>query len=130
MAAKKSLAFQGSRDSLGKHGEDLAAAFFRARGFEIMERNWSCRFGEIDLICRQGETIHFVEVKTRRSDRFGYPEEAVTAVKLNHLRLAIESYRQRSLCGHLPYQLDVLAVRLSHQYGVEVRYLENIDCSE
>jgi putative endonuclease len=74
------------RRALGALGEDAAAAWYTARGFEIVDRNWRVREGEIDLVARQGRTIVFCEVKTRSSDRFGAPVEAVTLTKQRRLR--------------------------------------------
>jgi putative endonuclease len=74
------------RRHLGNVGEDAAAAWYRDRGFEVLARNWRVREGEIDLVVRRGSTIVFCEVKTRSSDRFGLPSEAVTPVKQRRLR--------------------------------------------
>jgi putative endonuclease len=75
-----------ARRSLGTFGEDAAARWYEARGFEIIDRNWRVREGEIDLVVRRGTTIVFCEVKTRSSDRFGSPVESVTATKQRRLR--------------------------------------------
>jgi len=74
------------RRHLGNAGEDAAAAWYVGRGFEVLARNWRVREGELDLVVRRGATIVFCEVKTRSSDRFGVPTEAVTAVKQRRLR--------------------------------------------
>ena len=74
------------RRRLGTIGEDAAAAWYEARGFEIVGRNWRVREGEIDVIARRGRTIVFCEVKTRSSDRFGVAAEAVTPTKQRRLR--------------------------------------------
>src|SRR5664279_5211472 len=76
-----------ARRRLGTFGEDAAARWYEARGFEIVDRNWRVREGEIDLVARSGRTIVFCEVKTRSSDRFGAPVEAVTATKQRRLRV-------------------------------------------
>ncbi len=98
------------RSSLGRRGEEFAATFFASKGFIILERNWSCRFGEIDLIIKKGEEVRFIEVKCRRTHAFGYPETSVTAKKLRHLQIAMELWlrTQPSLPRH--YQADVLAI--------------------
>ena len=75
-----------ARGRLGSIGEDAAAAWYVARGYEIVDRNWRVREGEIDLVVRSGRTIVFCEVKTRSSDRFGTPEESVTVSKQRRLR--------------------------------------------
>ncbi len=74
------------RRALGAHGEALAAAWYEARGYEVIDRNWRVREGEIDLVLERGREIVFCEVKTRSSTAFGYPVEAVTATKQRRLR--------------------------------------------
>lgn len=65
------------KDVLGRAGEDRAALYFEALGYEVIARNWRCAAGEIDLIATRAEELVFVEVKTRRSDGFGHPFEAI-----------------------------------------------------
>jgi putative endonuclease len=72
--------------ALGAHGEELAAQFLRAAGMEIVERNWRCRYGELDLIAREAGVTAFVEVKTRSGLGFGIPAEAVTFTKQQRIR--------------------------------------------
>lgn len=88
----------------------MAASFFKPLGYEIAERNWRCRFGEIDLIVRKDDEWRFVEVKTRSSSKFGFPEEAVTRNKREHFFKAMETYA--SARGIFPRQIhaDVLAI--------------------
>ena len=66
------------RINLGKRGEDIAARFLLEKGLALIARNFRDKFGEIDIIAKDRETLVFVEVKTRRSHRFGLPQEAVT----------------------------------------------------
>jgi putative endonuclease len=75
-----------ARRSLGASGEEVAAGWYRQRGYEVVARNWRCREGEIDLVLRRGRTIVFCEVKTRTSTAFGVPAEAVTPTKQRRLR--------------------------------------------
>ena len=77
-----------ARRALGANGADAVAAWYEAEGYEVVARNWRCRAGELDLIVRRGRTFVFCEVKTRTSDAFGAPVEAVTRqkqVKVRHL---------------------------------------------
>ncbi|NQX14452.1 YraN family protein [Rathayibacter sp. VKM Ac-2857] len=74
------------KDELGRRGEDIAAAHLRERGFEILDRNWRVREGELDIVAREGSALVVVEVKTRSSTRFGLPIEAITRVKAQRLR--------------------------------------------
>jgi putative endonuclease len=80
----------GSRQELGASGEELAAAWYRARGYRVLDRNWRCRDrtfgGELDLVLGANRLIVFCEVKTRRGSAFGAPFEAVTFTKQRRLR--------------------------------------------
>ena len=75
-----------ARLRLGAAGEDAAAAWYGRAGYEVLDRNWRCREGELDLVCRRGDVLVFSEVKTRSSSAFGHPAEAVTATKRRKLR--------------------------------------------
>ena len=72
--------------ALGAHGEALAAKWYETRGYEVLARNWRCPEGELDLVLGGDGVIVFCEVKTRSSDRFGLPAEAVTAGKQRRIR--------------------------------------------
>jgi putative endonuclease len=71
---------------LGAAGEQRAADWYVAQGYEVLERNWRCREGELDLIVRRGATLVVCEVKTRSSLAYGHPAEAVTATKQRRIR--------------------------------------------
>ena len=77
---------------VGRTGEDAAVQYLLQRGYCVLERNYRCRFGEIDLIARDGSTLSFIEVKTRRSRTFGPAAEAVTRTKQRHLVKASQMY--------------------------------------
>jgi putative endonuclease len=74
------------RRTLGISGEDAAAAWYEANGYEVVARNWRCAAGELDLVCRRGRAVVFCEVKTRTTDAFGAPVEAVTRDKQMRVR--------------------------------------------
>ena len=76
----------GRNRSLGASGEDIAATWYEDQGYEILERNWRRREGEVDLIVRRRRTVAFVEVKTRTSDAFGTGAEAVLPAKQRRIR--------------------------------------------
>ena len=78
--------------SLGQFGEEQAARYLRRRFYVILERNYRCRFGEIDLIARRGEMLVFVEVKLRRDDSHGEAREFVTPRKQQRVRAAAEQW--------------------------------------
>ena len=75
-----------AKDALGRQGEDVAASYLADQGFTVVERNWRCEHGEIDLVGVDGRDTVFVEVKTRSSTAFGHPFEAITDAKLARLR--------------------------------------------
>lgn len=76
----------------GERGEELAARLLAGKGYEVLERNYRTRYGEIDLIARHGDTLVFVEVKARRGTGFGDPLEAITPRKQEQVRLMAEQY--------------------------------------
>jgi putative endonuclease len=82
----------GHNQRLGAAGEEAAAAWYRARGYTVVTRNWRCREGEIDLVVRRGSLLVFCEVKTRTSDRFGTPAEAISYAKAARLRRLAARY--------------------------------------
>jgi len=75
-----------TRRETGRRGEELAARWYLARGYEVLDRNWCCREGEIDLVARSQTTLVFCEVKARSSDRFGTGLESVPPGKRRRLR--------------------------------------------
>ena len=79
----------------GAAAEGLAASYLTARGLVIVQRNYRCRGGEIDLIARDGDTLVFVEVRLRCNPAFGTPAESITAAKRRRLRLAARHYLAR-----------------------------------
>lgn len=113
------------RQALGRRGEDIAAAYLERAGMLILDRNWRCRDGEIDIVARWGRTLVVVEVKTRSGTRFGRPLEAVDARRGARLRgLGRRWARARGRTGRI--RVDVLGVLsrpgdrwfVRHQRGV------------
>ncbi len=81
---------------LGNRGERIAAAYLTDAGMRVLDRNWRCREGELDIVARDGDALVFCEVKTRRGVGFGHPVEAVTGTKQRRLR----TLAQRWLAAH------------------------------
>lgn len=78
-----------AKDELGRAGEERAAAYLRGSGYDVVDRNWRCDQGEVDIVALRGDRVIVVEVKTRRSDRYGHPFEAIDDRKRRRLwRLA------------------------------------------
>jgi putative endonuclease len=81
---------------LGASGEDLAAGWYQAQGYEVVARNWRCRDGELDLVVLRHRVLVFCEVKTRTSDRFGVPAEAVGRAKQQRIRRLAARYLEEA----------------------------------
>ena len=114
-----------SRLNVAKIGESLAAKHLQTRGYRILAQNYRARRGEIDLIARDGEFIVFVEVKTRRSLKFGLPQAAVTLRKQRQISKVALAYLQSRNLLDAPCRFDVIAIHLSPQ--LELLKLEQIE---
>ena len=101
------------RRQLGDHGEDLAAAALKEQGYKILARNYVTPLGEIDLVARQGKTVVIVEVKTRKSLRFGAPQESVSRTKQARLRRLAEYYLKDKRLTGTAVRFDVVAITLA-----------------
>lgn len=99
---------------LGKNGEEKAVVFLKKLGYEILAINWQERKFEIDIIAKDKNEIVFVEVKTRATDYFGSPEEAVTQAKQNHLIEGANYYIEKNEID-LEARFDVIAIVLNKQ---------------
>jgi len=86
------MAINGEKRRLGFFGERKAAKFLKKAGYAIVKRNFKCRFGEVDIIARKGDVFAFVEVKTRSSDSFGLPNEAVDSRRKSRYRKTADFY--------------------------------------
>ena len=98
---------------LGQTGERLAAEELVRRGYHILERNFRCSYGEIDLIAEDEQDLIFVEVKTRRGNVYGLPEEAVTYRKRQKIVQVASYYLDIHACSERSWRIDVVAVQLS-----------------
>jgi putative endonuclease len=99
------------RRQLGSSGEDAVAAWYEAAGYRVVDRNWRCRDGELDIVVTRGDTLAFCEVKTRASTRFGAPVEAVTATKQRRLRgLAARWLAEHATTRRRAVRFDVASV--------------------
>src|SRR3990167_2719009 len=94
----------------GNRGEELASEYLQKKGYKIEERNFRTRFGELDIICRDGEILVFVEVKTKIGHDFGEPEEMVNRGKLFQVKRMAELYLLQSIFKESPCRVDVVAI--------------------
>ena len=100
------------RISTGKRGEELAEAYLAEAGYRIIERNYRCLFGEIDIVAEEGETLVFVEVKSRRSAAYGDPQLAVGPQKQKKISRISLHYLAEHHLRDRPARFDVVAVKL------------------
>ena len=116
------------RQRLGRCGEIIAAGAYEALGYDCVARRWRTARGEIDLVLRRGDVLVFCEVKTRRGDACGSPEESVTPARLHRLRtVAREFLAAQAVTGVGVYRFDVVAVEVDERRcGVRVRILQNV----
>lgn len=113
------------RRAIGHDGEQRALAFLQEKGFSILETNYRSKAGEIDIIARKKSLIVFIEVKTRLSARYGYPEEAVDRKKARRMvRTAKQFLLSKRLYEKTDVRFDVLAV-LRKGEGFEIEHYEN-----
>ena len=98
--------------STGKQGEELAVAYLQQLGYRILERNYRCPLGEIDIVAREKGTLVFVEVKSRKSEQFGDPELAVGKTKQRKLTLIALYYLARQNASAQGARFDVVAVKM------------------
>lgn len=103
---------RASPTETGRYGEDIAVQALRAHGYQIIDQNWRCWIGEVDVVAREGEEWVFVEVKTRQGTAYGTPEEAVTGSKQSKLLRLGAAYLAEHNCGDAPWRVDVVAIDL------------------
>ena len=112
--------------NIGKYGEDLACKYLETKGYKIKERNFRTFFGEIDIICEYKGNIVFVEVKTRRSDKFGYPEEAVNFIKQRKIVKNALCYLSKYHLWEKNCCLDVILISISNHKDIKrIKHIRN-----
>ena len=111
-----------ARRAFGQAGEERAAAWYRARGYAVLARNWRCREGELDLVVRRGRVLVFVEVKARRTDRFGTPAEAVTPTKQRRLRTLASRYLEATELRPRGLRFDVVSILADRLEVIEAAF--------
>jgi putative endonuclease len=112
---------------LGKIGEDIAAEYLNDLGYKILDRNWRFERVELDIVAQVGSTLVFCEVKTRRSNSHGIPSDAITPIKLQHIRKAALHWLTNNQSRHAGIRFDAISVihcagqptTISHIKGIE-----------
>lgn len=116
-----------AKDELGRRGEQLAAAFLESEGVQIIDRNWRCPQGEIDLVALDGDDIVFIEVKTRSGTGFGHPLESITPLKLARIRRLSAAWCE----GHPEHsgrkaRVDAIGVIAPRNGSVDIEHLKRV----
>ena len=114
------------KDEVGRRGEDCAAEYLARAGYTLLERNWRCSQGEIDLVVAKDGDIVFVEVKTRSGTGYGHPFEAITVAKLARLRRLAGAWCEQSMVRAMRIRIDVIAVILRPGQDPTVEQLEGV----
>jgi len=104
-----------NRKLLGNYGEDLARKEYERCGFTLVERQYHCRFGEIDLIFSKESCLYFVEVRTKTGTQYGLAEESITSKKIDTIRKVAQYYMQTKRLQQMDIQFDVVAIFISKQ---------------
>jgi putative endonuclease len=113
-------------DNIGKFGEDIASKYLEEKGYKIKERNYRTFLGEIDIITEYKGSIIFIEVKTRRSDKFGYPEEAINFSKQQKIIKNALCYLAKYNLWKTNYCFDVILVSISNHKEIKrIKHIRN-----
>lgn len=116
-----------SNQDTGNYGEELACQFLKKAGFRILQRNYRIRGGEIDIICRDGQTLVFVEVKCRYSREFGLPDESITGWKIKSLLKTAQFFIQKINWGNREYRIDFVGIDFSQdRTNPQIELIKNI----
>ena len=115
------------RRALGEYGERLAERYLTELGLAVVDRNWRCARGELDLVARDGDCLVFCEVKTRRTDRFGSPVEAVHPRKAGRLRRLASAWLQQHEEHPARIRIDVIGILRPAEGPAVVRHLRGVE---
>lgn len=115
------------KDTVGRAGEELARAWLTRHGLEILDVNWRCPIGELDIVALDGDVLAFVEVKTRTSTAFGHPAESVTREKLARLRKLAGAWVAAHEVHASGMRIDVVAVLLRRGRPALVEHLPGVE---
>ena len=119
------------RTKLGDWGEARAAEFLRGTGLRIIETNYRCRWGEVDIVAQDRDELVFVEVRTKRSANFGTPEESLSAAKMRRLTYTCQDYLQKQIQDGAEspsdWRIDLVSVYAGKGFAPKrISHLENV----
>lgn len=115
-----------AKDELGARGENLAVDHLNQAGLEILDRNWRCSQGELDIVARDRDEVVFVEVKTRSSVLFGHPFESITATKVARLRRLAAAWCDAHSGSAATIRIDAIAVIVPPRGAIEIEHLKRV----
>lgn len=113
-----------AKDAVGAYGERVAVRWLEDEGYVVLDRNWRCRAGELDVVALRAGVVVFVEVKCRRSTTFGPPLLAITPRKVERLRATASAWLASRELGEVPVRFDVMAVTRPRTGAAEVEHVE------
>lgn len=111
------------RLDLGKWGEELALKKIKSMGYRCIEQNYRCSLGEVDIVARDGESLVFIEIKTRKGRSLGFSKEAINARKRRQLSKVALAYMKAKNCCDVKSRFDVVAINLKD--GPEIEIIKN-----
>jgi putative endonuclease len=114
------------KDMLGRLGENAAAHYLVSGGLTILDRNWRCPTGELDIIARQDRTLVVCEVKTRSTGRYGHPAEAVTEPKARRLRRLAARWLAAHHGGYDTVRIDILGLTVDPRGGFAIHHVRGV----
>lgn len=112
-------------NKIGQFGENIAYNFLIKKGYNILENNYTVSFGEIDIIAEKNNCISFIEVKCRKSNQYGLPEEAITEYKKKRIIRVAEYYIKRKNINNKIISFDVIAIQLNENKLKKISYFPN-----
>lgn len=110
---------------IGYYGERLSIAYLKENNYTILEKNFLCKLGEIDVIAKKRDVISFIEIKTRYSDKYGKPMEAVNFYKKKKIINASKFYIQKNKLNDFFMRFDVLEVYLNYNMKFKINFIED-----
>ncbi len=111
--------------SLGAHGEDLAVTYLKDQKFKIIDRNYRCKSGELDIVATEGKVLVFIEVKTRKNYSYGPPQLSVTQFKQRQISKAALTYVAAKRLGDVNARFDVIAILLQEHKEPRIEHIKN-----
>lgn len=113
---------------IGDIGEEKATQYLKKKGYKILDRNYRCRFGEIDIVAKYRDYIVFVEVKTRRCCSYGRPVESINSLKINRILKTLNFYLTEKRIYDQNIRIDAIEVFLNDSKDIKLNHIENIVC--